>query len=99
MFSFSISSAGKRSLETDSDRVVKLVASLSVQICGMNPPFCKDLHVKETTEECALDHSILREREMTLQVRLANLAPRVPSPGKRRDPGNGLKCYLLCYIT
>ena len=86
-------------METDSDRIVQLVASLSVQVCGMNPPFCKDLHVKQATEECALDHSIVREREMTLKVRLVNLAPRVPSPGKRRDPGNVLNCYLLCCIT
>lgn len=52
----------------DNDRIVKLVASLSVQVCRLNPPFCKELHEKQATMESAMHHSVLREREMELQV-------------------------------
>jgi len=59
--------AEKRSSDCDDDWIVKLLASLSIQVCQLNTPFCKDLHEKQASVQNTLDQSVLRDREIQLQ--------------------------------
>ncbi|KAL9965928.1 hypothetical protein ACROYT_G029795 [Oculina patagonica] len=58
---------GTSSLGGHSDSIVKLVASLSMQVCRMNQPFCKDLHGELQSSYMLLNPSVLKQREEMLQ--------------------------------
>ena len=63
-------SADKTSSDHSNHNIIRLVASLSTQVCKLNPPFCSSLHEKHSSAEKAEDHSVLRDREMMLLVGL-----------------------------
>lgn len=63
-------SAGKTSSDHSNHNIIRLVASLSTQVCKLNPPFCGSLHEKHSSAEKAVDFSVLRDREMMLLVGL-----------------------------
>lgn len=67
-FPFFIPSVGQGSSDSYSDGIVKLVASLSMQVCRMNPPFCKDLHGRSQSSQEPQNPSVLKMREEMLQV-------------------------------
>ena len=70
--------SAEKTSHCNNDRIVKLVASLSTQVCKQNPPFCNSLHEGQSSTGNTLDHSVLRDREMTLQVSLLGLtAPEI----------------------
>lgn len=46
---------------------VKLLASLSMQVCKLNLPFCQDLHEVPQSMQTSLNLSVIKEREETLQ--------------------------------
>lgn len=63
-------SAGKTSSDHSNHNIIRLVASLSTQVCKLNPPFCGSLREKHSSAEKAVDFSVLRDREMMLLVGL-----------------------------
>jgi len=68
LFPFLDPSVGECSSDGCSDGIVKLVASLSMQVCRMNPPFCEDLHGRPQSSQELPNPSVLKMREEMLQV-------------------------------
>ena len=68
LFPFLDPSVGGCSSDGCSDGIVKLVASLSMQVCRMNPPFCEDLHRGPQSSQELPNPSVLKMREEMLQV-------------------------------
>ena len=60
--------AGNRPSNGCSDSFVKLLASLSMQVCELNPPFCQDLHEVPQSMQTSPNLSVTKKREETLQV-------------------------------
>lgn len=68
LFPFLDPSVGGCSSDGCSDGIVKLVASLSMQVCRMNPPFCEDLHRGPQSSQELPNPSVFKMREEMLQV-------------------------------
>ena len=68
LFRFLDPSVGECSSDGSSESIVKLVASLSMQVCRMNPPFCEDLHGRPQSSQELPNPSVLKMREEMLQV-------------------------------
>ena len=60
--------AGKGPSNGCNDSFVKLLASLSMQVCELNPPFCQDLHEVPQSMQTSPNFSVIKKREETLQV-------------------------------
>ena len=60
--------ARNRLLNDCNDSFVKLLASLSMQVCELNPPFCQDFHEVPQSMQTSPNLSVIKKREETLQV-------------------------------